>query len=117
MPKLSPKQPIKEKIAKINTKLQQTSKHPNETSKRSLNAKTKIKNIKASKLPQIKFKIKINLKKKQQPEPEPAPLAKTLPKGTKSYRQIPTLRTIRSSCNRSRPQNRRTQIHSRRTPT
>jgi len=89
MPKINLKQPIKEKITRIKTKLQQTS-----TSSKlnfqtfSLNTKTKIKNIKPPKLPKIKFKIKLNLKKKK-PEPEPTPLAKTLSKGVKIIDKYP----------------------------
>jgi flagellar protein FlaI len=89
MPKLNIKQPITEKIAKIKTKLQQTS----TASKLNfqtffLNTKTKIKNIKSPKLPKIKFKIKLNLKKKKL-EPEPTPLAKTLSKGVKIIDKYP----------------------------
>jgi flagellar protein FlaI len=89
MPKLNIKQPITEKIARIKTKLQQTS----TASKLNfqtffLNTKTKIKNIKSPKLPKIKFKIKLNLKKKKL-EPEPTPLAKTLSKGVKIIDKYP----------------------------
>ncbi len=89
MPKLNIKQPVTEKIAKIRTKLQQTS-----TSMKlnfqtfSLNTKTKIKKIKSPKLPKINFKIKLNPKKKK-PEPEPTPQAKTLSKGVKIIDKYP----------------------------
>jgi flagellar protein FlaI len=89
MQKLNIKQPVTEKIAKIKTKLQQTStaiKISFHTF--SINTKTKIKNIKSPKLPKIKFNIKLNLKKKK-PEPEPTPLAKTLSKGVKIIDKYP----------------------------
>jgi flagellar protein FlaI len=89
MQKLNIKQPVTEKIAKIKTKLQQTStaiKISFQTF--SINTKTKIKNIKSPKLPKIKFNIKLNLKKKK-PEPEPTPLAKTLSKGVKIIDKYP----------------------------
>ena len=89
MPKINLKQPIKEKIAKIKTKLQQTSTASKLNFQTfSLNTKTKIKNIKPPKLPKIKFKIKLNLKKKKL-EPEPTPLAKTLSKGVKIIDKYP----------------------------
>jgi len=89
MRKLNIKQPVTEKIAKIKTKLQQTStaiKLNFQTF--SINTKTKIKNIKTPKLPKIQFKIKLNLKKKK-PEPEHTPLAKTLSKGVKIIDKYP----------------------------
>jgi flagellar protein FlaI len=89
MQKLNIKRPVTEKIAKIKTKLQQTStaiKISFQTF--SINTKTKIKNIKSPKLPKIKFNIKLNLKKKK-PEPEPTPLAKTLSKGVKIIDKYP----------------------------
>ena len=89
MPKLNLKLPIKEKIAKIKTKLQQTSTASKLNFKTfSLNAKTKIKNIKAPKLPKIKFKIKLDRNKKK-PEPEPTPVVKTLSKGVKIIDKYP----------------------------
>ena len=89
MPKINLNQPIKEKIAKIKTKLQQTSTASKLNFQTfSLNTKTKIKNIKPPKLPKIKFKIKLNLKKKKL-EPEPTPLAKTLSKGVKIIDKYP----------------------------
>jgi flagellar protein FlaI len=89
MQKLNIKRPVTEKIAKIKTKLQQTStaiKISFQTF--SINTKTKIKNIKSPKLPKIKFNIKLNLKKKK-PQPEPTPLAKTLSKGVKIIDKYP----------------------------
>ncbi len=89
MPKINLKLPLKEKIAKIKTKLQQTSIASKLNFKTfSLNTKTKIKNIKPPKLPKIKFKIKLNVKKKKA-EPEPTQLAKTLPKGVKIIDKYP----------------------------
>jgi flagellar protein FlaI len=89
MPKINLKQPIKEKITRIKTKLQQTSTASKLNFQTfSLNTKTKIKNIKPPKLPKIKFKIKLNLKKKKL-EPEPTPLAKTLSKGVKIIDKYP----------------------------
>ena len=89
MPKLNLKQPIKEKIAKFKTKLQQTSAASKLNFRTfSLNTKTKIKNIKPPKLPKIQFKIKLNIKKKK-PEPEPTPLAKSLSKGVKIIDKYP----------------------------
>jgi archaeal flagellar protein FlaI len=90
MPKTNLKLPIKEKIAKIKTKLQQTSSASKLNFKTfSLNTKTKFKNIKPPQLPKIKFKIKLNLKKKKV-EPEPTtPIAKTLSKGVKIIDKYP----------------------------
>ena len=66
MRKLKLKQPITEKIAKIKTKLQQTSTSFKLNLKTfSTNTKTKIKNIKPPKLPKIQLKIKLSLKKKK----------------------------------------------------
>ena len=89
MPKLNLKQPIAEKIAKIKTKLQQTSTSLKQNLQTfSTNTKTKIKNIKPPKLPKIQFKIKLSLKKKK-PEPESIPLAKTLSKDVKIIDKYP----------------------------
>ena len=89
MPKLNLKLPIKEKIAKFKTKLQQTSTTSKLNSKTvSINTKTKIKNTKPLKFPKMQFKIKMNLKKKN-PEPETSPLAKSLPKGVKIIDKYP----------------------------
>jgi hypothetical protein len=96
MPKLNLKQPIKEKIAKANAKLHQSS---NAVKLRltktkinfktfTANTKTKIKNIKPPKLPKIKFKINLNLKKKN-PNPKQYP-AKTLQKGIKIIDKYPS---------------------------
>jgi archaeal flagellar protein FlaI len=92
MPKINQKLPIKEKIAKIKTRLQQTSTASKLNFKTfSLNTKTKIKNIKPPKLPKIKFKIKQNPKKKQ-PKPEPTALAKTSSKGAKITPKLPKIK-------------------------
>jgi flagellar protein FlaI len=89
MPKLNLKLPLTEKIAKIKTKLQQTSTSFKLNLKTfSTNTKTKIKNIKPLKFPKIQFKIKLSLKKKK-PEPESIPLAKTLSKDVKIIDKYP----------------------------
>src|SRR5665647_249505 len=89
MPKINLKQPIKEKITRIKTKLQQTSTSSKLSLKNSsTNTSNRIKNIRPPKLPKIKFKIKLNIKKKK-PEPEPTPLAKTLSKGVKIIDKYP----------------------------
>ena len=99
MPKLNIKQPIKEKIAKANAKLYQSTNKAKlrfKTAKLNFkasiaNTKTKIKNIKPPKLPKlpkIKFKIHLNLKK-EKPEPETILPAKTLQKGIKNIDKYP----------------------------
>ena len=89
MPKLNLKQAIKEKIAKTNTKLKQSSNATNQRLKNfSANTKTKIKNIKPPKRPKIKLKVNFSLKKKK-PQPEPTPIAKTLQKGIKIVDKYP----------------------------
>ena len=89
MPKLKFSQKIKEKIAKNNQKLHQTSEA----------AKAKFKNFKANRAaktksnkspngPKLKFKLSLKLKKKE-PEPQPTPIAKTLQKGIKVVDKYP----------------------------
>jgi flagellar protein FlaI len=89
MPKLKFSQKIKEKIAKNNQKLHQTSeaaklKFKNFTANRA----PKTKSNKSPGGPKLKFKLNLKLKKKE-PEPQPTPIAKTLQKGIKVVDKYP----------------------------